>query len=129
MNELEDGFSYEHHLRGPSFHVEPPPKVEFSNTSGIWIDCTASGNPPPSITWISIDGSSVEDVVAVRRVLRNGTLILLPFTAAAYRQDIHNTVYRCIASNAVGKIMSRDVQNLLLRIINDWMTTKTLLIN
>ncbi|KAK6627073.1 hypothetical protein RUM44_009550 [Polyplax serrata] len=88
------GSPYEQHLRGPSFHVEPPAKVEFSNTSGSWIDCTAFGNPPPAIDWISIDGSLVEDVLAVRRVLKNGTLVLLPFGAAAYRQDIHNTVYR-----------------------------------
>lgn len=104
------GSCYEHHLRGPSFHVEPPGKVEFSNTSGSWIDCIAFGNPPPLIDWISIDGTAVEDVLAVRRVLRNGTLVLLPFGAAAYRQDIHNTVYRCVASNAVGRIISRDVQ-------------------
>ncbi|KAK6629272.1 Down syndrome cell adhesion molecule-like protein Dscam2 [Polyplax serrata] len=104
------GSPYEQHLRGPSFHVEPPAKVEFSNTSGSWIDCTAFGNPPPAIDWISIDGSLVEDVLAVRRVLKNGTLVLLPFGAAAYRQDIHNTVYRCVASNAVGKLISRDVQ-------------------
>ncbi|XP_069701681.1 cell adhesion molecule Dscam2 isoform X1 [Periplaneta americana] len=36
--------------------------------------------------------------------------MLLPFPPAAYRQDIHSTVYRCVASNAVGRIISRDVQ-------------------
>nr|CAD7393848.1 unnamed protein product [Timema cristinae] len=46
----------------------------------------------------------------VRMVLRNGTLVLLPFPPAAYRQDIHSTVYRCMATNAVGRIVSRDVQ-------------------
>lgn len=90
--------------------MEPPSRVEFSNTSGGWIDCTASGSPPPTINWLSVDGSGVEDVLTVRRVLHNGTLVLLPFSAAAYRQDIHNTVYRCVASNTVGRIISRDVQ-------------------
>ncbi|XP_023703051.1 Down syndrome cell adhesion molecule-like protein Dscam2 isoform X3 [Cryptotermes secundus] len=59
---------------------------------------------------MSVDGSPVLDVHGVRRVLLNGTLILLPFPPAAYRQDIHSTVYRCVASNAVGRIVSRDVQ-------------------
>jgi hypothetical protein len=62
------------------------------------------------VDWLSVDGSPVLDVHGVRRVLLNGTLILLPFPPAAYRQDIHSTVYRCVASNAVGRIVSRDVQ-------------------
>lgn len=57
-----------------------------------------------------MDSTSVGDVSGIRRVLRNGTLVLLPFSAAAYRQDIHNTIYRCVASNSVGRIISRDVQ-------------------
>ncbi|PSN52809.1 Down syndrome cell adhesion molecule-like protein Dscam2 [Blattella germanica] len=101
---------FDSHLRGPSFLLEPPPKLEFSNSSGGWLDCSASGSPPPTIDWLSVDGSPVGDVHGVRRVLRNGTLILLPFPPAAYRQDIHSTVYRCVASNAVGRIISRDVQ-------------------
>ena len=60
--------------------------------------------------WLSVDGSPVLDVHGVRRVLLNGTLILLPFAPAAYRQDIHSTVYRWVAANAVGRILSRDVQ-------------------
>jgi len=43
-------------------------------------------------------------------VLRNGTLVLLPFPAAAYRQDVHSAAYRCVASNSVGRVLSRDVQ-------------------
>lgn len=52
----------------------------------------------------------MNDVSGVRRVLRNGTLVLLPFPAAAYRQDVHSAAYRCVASNTVGKVLSRDVQ-------------------
>jgi hypothetical protein len=62
------------------------------------------------VDWLSVDGTPALDVHGVRRVLLNGTLVLLPFPAAAYRQDIHSTVYRCVASNAVGRIISRDVQ-------------------
>lgn len=101
---------YESHLRGPSFVMEPPSRLDFSNSSGGWLDCSASGTPHPTIDWISMDSTSVGDVSGVRRVLRNGTLVLLPFSAAAYRQDIHNTIYRCVASNSVGRIISRDVQ-------------------
>lgn len=90
--------------------MEPPPRLEFSNSSGAWLDCSASGSPQPSIDWLSVDGTSVGDVGGVRRVLRNGTLVLLPFPAAAYRQDIHNTIYRCVASNNIGRVISRDVQ-------------------
>uniref|UniRef100_A0A182WLW6 Ig-like domain-containing protein n=1 Tax=Anopheles minimus TaxID=112268 RepID=A0A182WLW6_9DIPT len=90
--------------------MEPPSRLEFSNSSGGWLDCSASGSPQPSIDWLSVDGTSVGDVGGVRRVLRNGTLVLLPFPAAAYRQDIHSTIYRCVASNTVGRVISRDVQ-------------------
>lgn len=90
--------------------MEPPSRLDFSNSSGGWLDCSATGAPHPTIDWISMDSTSVGDVSGVRRVLRNGTLVLLPFSAAAYRQDIHNTIYRCVASNSVGRIISRDVQ-------------------
>ncbi|XP_055845688.1 cell adhesion molecule Dscam2 isoform X7 [Episyrphus balteatus] len=101
---------FETHLRGPGFVMEPPARLEFSNSSGGWLDCSASGSPQPVIDWITVDGSPVADINGVRRVLRNGTLVLMPFPAAAYRQDIHNTIYRCVASNTVGRIISRDVQ-------------------
>lgn len=89
--------------------MEPPTRVEFSNTSGGWIDCSASGNPPPTLDWLAVDGNTVSDVHGIRRVQRNGTLVLLPFPADAYRQDIHSTVYKCMASNSVGRIISREV--------------------
>lgn len=107
---LDISYGFDLHLRGPTFVMEPPTRLEFSNSSGGWLDCSASGSPQPSIDWLSVDGTSVGDVSGIRRVLRNGTLVLLPFAAAAYRQDIHSTVYRCIASNSIGRIISRDVQ-------------------
>jgi hypothetical protein len=106
-NNVVNGFS--DHDRGPQFVMEPPSRLEFSNSSGGWLDCSASGSPQPTIDWISIDGNSIGDVGGIRRVLRNGTLVLLPFPAASYRQDIHSTIYRCVASNRVGRIISRDV--------------------
>lgn len=109
-NCLENTYGFSDHDRGPAFVMEPPSRLEFSNSSGGWLDCSASGSPQPSIDWLSIDGTSIGDVGGIRRVLRNGTLVLLPFPAAAYRQDIHSTIYRCVATNRVGRIISRDVQ-------------------
>ncbi|XP_048262406.1 Down syndrome cell adhesion molecule-like protein Dscam2 isoform X3 [Bombus terrestris] len=104
------GHGFDAHLRGPSFVIEPPSRVEFSNSSGAWLDCSATGSPPPNIDWSTADGHPVNDVPGVRRVLRNGTLVLLPFPAAAFRQDVHSAAYRCVASNSVGRVLSRDVQ-------------------
>ncbi|RZF32085.1 hypothetical protein LSTR_LSTR017481 [Laodelphax striatellus] len=97
-------------LRGPGFLMEPPSRVEFSNSSGAWVDCSASGSPTPHLEWTTAEGSTLGDVPGVRRVMRNGTLALLPFSADAFRQDIHSTVYRCTATNTHGRIISRDVQ-------------------
>lgn len=110
LNTLANIYGFSDHDRGPAFVMEPPSRLEFSNSSGGWLDCSASGSPQPSIDWLSIDGTSIGDVGGIRRVLRNGTLVLLPFPAGAYRQDIHSTIYRCVASNRVGRIISRDVQ-------------------
>lgn len=104
------GDNYDSHARGPNFVMEPPPKLEFSNSSGGWLDCSATGIPQPTISWLTADGQLVGDITGVRRVLLNGTLFLMPFQASVYRQEIHNTIYRCVASNSVGQIVSRDVQ-------------------
>nr|CAI5825742.1 unnamed protein product [Callosobruchus analis] len=90
--------------------MEPPSRLEFSNSSGGWLDCSASGSPQPQVDWLGADGQPAGDVPGVRRVLRNGTLYLMPFAAHAYRQDVHSTIYRCMASNSVGRVLSRDVQ-------------------
>ena len=104
------GHGFDAHLRGPNIIVEPPSRVEFSNSSGAWLDCTASGSPIPNIDWSTADGLPATDVPGVRRVLRNGTLVLLPFPPPAFRQDVHSAAYRCVASNSVGRVLSRDVQ-------------------
>ncbi|XP_025200616.1 Down syndrome cell adhesion molecule-like protein Dscam2 isoform X5 [Melanaphis sacchari] len=94
---------------GPSFLLEPPGKFEFSNTTGAWIDCTAAGHPAPHIRWLTADGTPVQDIPSLRQDMSNGTLALLPFSPAMYRQDVHSSVYRCLATNDVGTIVSRDV--------------------
>ena len=43
------------------------------------------------------------------QVLPNGNLVLPPFRAEDYNQEVHAQTYKCIAENTLGKIQSRDV--------------------
>lgn len=49
-------------LQGPLFLQEPPHRVEFSNSSGGRVDCTAHGSPSPEVEWIQADGSPIRQV-------------------------------------------------------------------
>ncbi|TRY78805.1 hypothetical protein TCAL_07586 [Tigriopus californicus] len=95
---------------GPVFIQEPPNQMDFSNTTGTEIICQSRGTPMPQITWVKTDGSIVQDVPGLRKVLSNGNLVLPPFRAEDYNQEVHAQTYRCIAENSLGKIQSRDVQ-------------------
>ena len=53
---------------GPVFIREPPNRVDFSNTTGAVVECTARGNPQPEIIWIRSDGTAVGDVPGLRQV-------------------------------------------------------------
>ncbi|XP_075224355.1 Down syndrome cell adhesion molecule 1 isoform X5 [Lycorma delicatula] len=94
---------------GPIFIKEPPNRVDFSNTTGAVVECTARGQPTPEIIWIRADGTAVGDVPGLRQVLPNGNLVFPPFRAEDYRQEVHAQVYICLARNSVGSIHSRDV--------------------
>ncbi|KAI5735593.1 hypothetical protein M8J77_020362 [Diaphorina citri] len=88
------------------------PTIEWVSIDGMTL-VDIPGNMDkvaPTIEWVSIDGMTLVDIPGVRRTVRNGTLILYPFSAGGFRQDIHSAIYRCIASNSVGRIISRDVQ-------------------
>ncbi|XP_017784824.1 PREDICTED: Down syndrome cell adhesion molecule-like protein Dscam2 isoform X11 [Nicrophorus vespilloides] len=94
---------------GPVFVREPPNRVDFSNTTGAVLECSARGNPLPEIIWVRSDGTAVGNVPGLRNVLANGNLVFLPFRAEDYRQEVHAQVYSCLAKNSVGSINSRDV--------------------
>ncbi|KAK6630667.1 hypothetical protein RUM43_014652 [Polyplax serrata] len=96
-------------LQGPIFLYEPPRRVEFSNTSGGKVDCQAHGVPLPVLEWILADGTTVTQIKDVRLISGNGSLIFPPFPAEKFRRDVHASVYRCIARNRVGLILSTDV--------------------
>uniref|UniRef100_A0A1B0DLE4 Uncharacterized protein n=1 Tax=Phlebotomus papatasi TaxID=29031 RepID=A0A1B0DLE4_PHLPP len=89
--------------------IEPTHRLEFMNRAGSRLDCTASGNPTPNVEWLDQDNNLVTTIPKVRHILANGSLYFPPFEAEAFRQDVHWTNYKCIASNAVGSIVSADV--------------------
>ncbi|CAB4056116.1 unnamed protein product [Lepeophtheirus salmonis] len=65
---------------GPVFIEEPPNHVDFSKHNR-----------------------------RLRQVQTNGNLVLPPFRAQHYSQEVHAQTYRCIAENKLGKVQSRDV--------------------
>ncbi|XP_055947649.1 cell adhesion molecule Dscam2-like isoform X2 [Argiope bruennichi] len=95
--------------RGPTFLSEPPNKVEFQNDTGIIVPCSAQGHPAPMISWTQQDGNPLRDVVGVRHTRPDGSLVFPPFAAEDYRQGVHDAAYRCVATNIVGSIISREV--------------------
>lgn len=96
-------------LQGPVFIQEPPHRVEFSNSSGGRVDCSAHGSPQPELGWSLGDGTPVVHIPDLRLVHPNGSLVFPPFPAEHYSHDIHTALYRCKARNQMGQIVSRDV--------------------
>ncbi|XP_065344124.1 cell adhesion molecule Dscam1 isoform X3 [Cloeon dipterum] len=95
--------------QGPVFVLEPAARVEFSNSSGARIDCSAHGSGVVKVEWLLADGSPALPVARLRLLHPNGTLELPPFPADRLRHDVHSALYRCRASNHLGTILSRDV--------------------
>ncbi|KAK8728934.1 hypothetical protein OTU49_008880, partial [Cherax quadricarinatus] len=91
--------------RGPVFLHEPPSRLHFSNTTGALLPCSAHGNPPPRVEWLS-GGEVVVDVPDVRVVHANGSLQFLPFPPYAYTATVHAATYSCRAASAAGTILS-----------------------
>ncbi|KAG1668755.1 Down syndrome cell adhesion molecule-like protein Dscam2 [Nymphon striatum] len=99
-------------LSGPVFILEPNSNVEFLNTKGTRLDCSAHGSPDPEVQWLRQEGHTqmeVVDVPSLVKVYNNGSVQLMMFTADQYRQNIHATVYRCMAQNKHGVIISPPV--------------------
>ena len=95
--------------QGPVLVSEPRSSVEFSNDTGAMIHCSAHGSPSPRIDWLMGDGSPVLPIPNIREMLVNGSRYFLPFGAESYRHDVHSAVYRCQASNSVGKVLGREI--------------------
>ncbi|XP_047364964.1 Down syndrome cell adhesion molecule-like protein Dscam2 isoform X2 [Vespa velutina] len=95
--------------QGPVLVSEPRSSVEFSNDTGAMIHCSAHGSPSPRIDWLMGDGSPVLPIPHIRDMLANGSMHFLPFGAESYRHDVHSAVYRCQASNSVGRVLGREI--------------------
>ena len=50
------------------FVLEPPNKIDFSNSTGTVVECAARGSPAPRVTWVRGDGQPVDDVAGLRQV-------------------------------------------------------------
>jgi Immunoglobulin I-set domain len=96
--------------QGPSFVREPPGKVDFSNSTGVRIDCLAQGSPMPVVNWLSGDNKPIVSIPGTREIFSNGSLYFLPFQPSNFRPDVHTAGYKCTATNNVGKIVSREVR-------------------
>ncbi|XP_076177155.1 cell adhesion molecule Dscam2 isoform X1 [Ptiloglossa arizonensis] len=95
--------------QGPVLISEPRSSIEFSNQTGTMIHCSAQGSPSPRIDWLMGDGSPVLPIPHIREMLVNGSMYFLPFGAESYRHDVHSAVYKCQASNSVGKVLGREI--------------------
>ncbi|GFY41202.1 hypothetical protein TNIN_53881 [Trichonephila inaurata madagascariensis] len=97
--------------QGPRFVQEPPRnRVDFANGTGTVLTCSAHGNPQPKVTWLTGGSVAVSDVPGLRHVRPDGSLVFLPFRPEEYRQDVHDAIYRCAASNGVGTTLSRETK-------------------
>ena len=50
------------------FVLEPPNKIDFSNSTGTVVECAARGSPPPRVAWVRGDGQPVDNVFGLRQV-------------------------------------------------------------
>ncbi|KAH6937353.1 hypothetical protein HPB50_026875 [Hyalomma asiaticum] len=97
-------------VQGPQLTSELPSRLLFSNSSGGSLPCSATGQPAPTIRWLTEDGEEAADVPRLRHVRQgDGSLVFLPFRADQFRRDVHEARYRCSASNAIGTVVSPQV--------------------
>ncbi len=94
----------------PVFIKEPPTKVDFLNTMGTIIGCSAkSFDEPLNVIWFTKDGLPISsDTSGLLHVGSDGSLVFSAFTSLLYSTDIHSNIYRCQASNHLGSIASRE---------------------
>ncbi|CAB3256151.1 unnamed protein product [Arctia plantaginis] len=93
-------------MLGPSLVVEPDARVQYAAARGVIVRCAARGHPPPTVTWLADDGTTLRDIPSVKRIHSNGTLEMLP-TSGGYQ--VSAATVRCRAVNAHGVALSRDV--------------------
>ncbi|XP_050729970.1 cell adhesion molecule Dscam2-like isoform X1 [Eriocheir sinensis] len=107
---VQKGVSAGRVTQGPSFTVEPPRHLHFTNSSGAVLDCVAEGVPAPTLTWTTKDGRQVEQVEGLREIAVNGSLIFPPFPSQRYEEQVHDQTYTCRASSPAGTLLATPTQ-------------------
>lgn len=111
-------------IQGPVFQQELPARVSFSNNSGLVLNCAATGNPTPQVSWQTETGISVlspsQSIDSLNLLNLNtplvhqnpstNALVFRSFAADEFSPEVHSTKYRCLASNLHGTITSPLVQ-------------------
>ena len=73
------------------------------SSSRVVLSCSASGNPPPSITWTRLDGEMLSDATAGEDRLEIA------------RAGLHHAgLYQCLADNGLGQVDSLNIQLVVL---------------
>ncbi|XP_075543699.1 cell adhesion molecule Dscam1-like [Dermacentor variabilis] len=96
--------------RAPHFLHEPPSRVEFLNGTGAVVPCVVHGSPAPRVTWSTRAGQPLHEVPGLRHMRADGSLVLPPFRAEDFKEDVHSAIYRCLGTNSLGTIGSHDVR-------------------
>lgn len=47
---------------GPTFEIEPPIRLDFTNNIGGRLDCVAKGIPHPNVEWFDADNNPVSTI-------------------------------------------------------------------
>lgn len=66
---------------------QPPAQVLFSNTAGGSLSCYAEGQPPPTLTWVLSDGSTLRDIPSLQNINTQFTRGLLLDTTRQEETD------------------------------------------
>lgn len=54
---------------GPTFNIQPPIRLDFTNNLGGRLDCTAKGIPLPNIEWFDNENSPVSSIQNVMQTV------------------------------------------------------------
>uniref|UniRef100_H3ACF0 Si:ch211-159i8.4 n=1 Tax=Latimeria chalumnae TaxID=7897 RepID=H3ACF0_LATCH len=83
----------------PSFDALQKESLILTSQTTMSFSCSASGTPPPDLTWILPNGTQLKPGTKLSRIYhaKNGTLLLF-YSAAA-----DAGTYRCIAKNVAGQ--------------------------
>ncbi|XP_076124754.1 contactin-4 [Alosa pseudoharengus] len=103
---LKDCLAERNIRHGPVFTQEPSDSVFPLNSEDnkVFINCKAKGNPTPHYRWKFNDQDIDIDMDSNYNLVEGNLLIKRP------QASQHDGMYQCIASNAIGTIVSREAK-------------------